>query len=335
MPDHTRTNIPAPEAASRRAVMIGMAAFLGACARQGEADTSTLPVLRIGDQNKTVRPVLTAAGEDQPETYRLEWSNFTTGGPGVVAAHTGGSIDVGWMAGTPLVFAQAAGSPVKVVAARYPVDPRKANFALVTLADSPINTVADLKGKSVGFAQGTNMHYLVLSELEKAGLTLNDIKPVQLQSLSLANLDNGAVDAFTAFQPYLSLLLSQGRIKVLAPGDDLYFLTASDTALADARKAEIIGDFVSRVARATRWQRENTEKAVPYTVEAFNGIPPEVARHILETAPARWVPIDEKIIARHQHEVDTFFRHGLIRQQVDAAALFDARYNDLVVAAEA
>src|SRR5262245_10299751 len=91
------------------------AAFLFGCSRSEPAADSGPTTLRVGDQIETLQRLLRASGQDKPSDYKIEWSNFL-GGPAVIAAQTGGSVDVGWMAETPLVFAQAAGSPVKVIA---------------------------------------------------------------------------------------------------------------------------------------------------------------------------------------------------------------------------
>ncbi|MGQ2930117.1 MAG: hypothetical protein ACT6Q3_06560 [Sphingopyxis sp.] len=88
-------------------------AFLSLAACGGTAESGT--TLKVADQLHALKSSLDVAGEGQPTDYKIEWANFI-GGPPIIAAQTGGSIDVGWMAETPLIFAQAAGSPVKVVA---------------------------------------------------------------------------------------------------------------------------------------------------------------------------------------------------------------------------
>src|ERR1700754_4067391 len=92
-----------------------LALVLSSCGSNSNAPRTEL-VLRAADQMKILQSTLAEAGEDEPSGYRIEWSNFM-GGPSVIAAATGRSIDVGWMYETPLIFAQAAGSPIKVVAA--------------------------------------------------------------------------------------------------------------------------------------------------------------------------------------------------------------------------
>lgn len=312
-----------------RATLLGLSLLLAACGSGKETDVITL---RVGDQGKALQTILAAAGEDQAEGYRIVWSNHV-GGPSVIAAQTGGSVDVGWMGETPLVFSQAAGSPVKVVAVRQGLDQTSAAVAIVVSADSTITSIAGLKGKRVGYSPGTITQYLVANELDKAGLSLGDIESVQLTSFNIANLDNGTVDAATIVQPNLSQLLTEGRIRVLTYGDNLYYLTASHSALADPGRADAIGDFAARVARATRWQRENVEEAIPVVTRVY-GVTPEVARHMMISSPTHFVPIGDAAIERHQQEADLFYRLGLIRVRVDAEQLFDARFNPLIAEIE-
>lgn len=214
------------------AIAFILAVLLTSC---GGTERSDVIELRVGDQGKALQTLLVASGEDKPEGYRISWSNHV-GGPSVIAAQTGGSVDVGWMGETPLVFSQAAGSPVKVVAVRQGLQDVSASVALVVSARSSIASIADLRGKKVGYSPGTITQYLVASELDQAGLSFDDIESVRLTAFNVANLDNGTVDAATIVQPNLSELLSEDRIRVLTYGDSLYYLTASHAALADSAR---------------------------------------------------------------------------------------------------
>lgn len=308
--------------------------FLTACG--GTPDNGK--TLRIGDQLHALKSSLDVSGEGRPTDYTIEWANFV-GGPPIIAAQTGGSLDVGWMAETPLIFAQAAGSPVKVVAVSRTVDGGGSPYALVVKPDSPIRSIADLDGKSVSFMKGTVLHYFVARLLEKNGLSLKDIKPVQAQGFGTGLLDKGAADAITIGEPHLSQALKDGKVRVLATGappntPGFFYLVASDAALADPVRAKAIEDFVARAARATRWQRENPAKAAPALAKRFS-VDPALAETILKRAPTGFAPIDDRIVAAHQDEADLFLREGLIRTKLDARAIFDKRYDKIVAAEEA
>lgn len=313
-----------------RFLVLAAGLLAAACA---QAPKDKVPTLRVADQVNGLQAVLGAAGEDKPKHYRIEWSNFL-GGPAVIAAQTGGSVDLGTMAETPLVFAQAAGSPVKVVAVSRGTRAGSSSIALVVGANSPIRTVADLKGRKVGYMPGTITQYLVVRLLKNAGLSPDDITPVRITNFSTATLERGVMDATTAGEPQLSKGLREGRIRVLAYGGEpitpgLNYLVASDAALADPKRAALIADFVQRVARATHWQDSNIEKAAPAIAKAYK-IDRVLAADMLRRTPMQYSPIDASIVAAHQQEADLFHQLGLIKTRVDAARLFDHRYDKLV-----
>ena len=57
---------------------------------------------------------------------------------------------------------------------------RRSGEAILVPKDSPLKSVADLKGKKVALNKGSNVHYLLVQALEKAGLKYTDIQPVFL-----------------------------------------------------------------------------------------------------------------------------------------------------------
>lgn len=92
-------------------------------------------------------------------------------------AMASGNIDIGNVGNLPPIFAQAGGNQIVYVAATAS---NAGAQAVVVPKDSPIKTLADLKGKRLAIQKGTALQYLALKALESAKLTLNDIKPVYL-----------------------------------------------------------------------------------------------------------------------------------------------------------
>jgi sulfonate transport system substrate-binding protein len=305
--------------------------LLGGC---GGHTNSGQVVLRVGDQMHGLETLLKAAGEDKPvDGYSIQWSNFV-GGPAVIAAQTGGSVDVGWMYETPLVFAQAAGSPIKVIAAARPVRPGTSSVALVVPVSSPIHDVADLRGRSVGFLRGTVTQYLLVRLLEQAGMSLTDIRSVNLTTLSSALLENGTMDAAVTVDPYLSQMLADGKARIVATGGepltpDLQYIVASNRVLDDPSRAAALGDFIMRIARSMRKRQEQPDAEAPVYAKTL-GFPIPIIEQYLKRAPARVTPIDRDVIGAQQTLADTFFKLGLVSKHIDAAQLFDHRYDELV-----
>jgi len=320
-----------------RFLFLGLALSLAGCSSPSPGDSGSGVVLRVGDQLQGLKSLLDGAGEGEPKGYTIKWANFVSGPP-IIAAQTGGSLDVGWMAETPLIFAQAAGSPVKVVAVSTSAKPDGSAYALVVKANSRIRSIADLKGKSVAYMRGTVLHYMVARLLEDAGLSLHDVRSVQVTGFGSSLLDQNATDALTLTEPYLTQLLEARKIRVLATGappatPGFIYLVASDAALADPAKAKAIGDLVARAARATRWQRENVVKAAPHLAKVYK-IEPDIAEKMIERSPSRYAPIDPSIVAAHQSEADLFHKLGLIRTRLDASKIFDPRYDAQIAQVE-
>jgi sulfonate transport system substrate-binding protein len=316
-------------------LLLGLLSVVGACS--GHSNSGQV-VLRVGDQLHGLETMLKAAGEDKSgDGYSIQWSNFV-GGPAVIAAQTGGSVDLGWMYETPLVFAQAAGSPIKVIAAARPIRPGTSQVALVVSIRSPIHDVADLRGRHIAFLPGTVTQYLLVRLLEQAGMSLADIRPVNVTSFGSSLLDNGTVDAAVTAGPYLSQMLADGKVRILATGGEpltpeLQYIVASNRVLDDHSRDAAVADFIARVARAMRKRQEEPDAEAPVYAKAL-GFPIPVIEQYLKLAPSRFTPIDPDVIGAQQTLENTFFKLGLVSRQTDAAQLFDHRYDALVAKVE-
>lgn len=109
-----------------------------------------------------------------------------------------GSIDFGSTYAAAALVGRINGNPIKTV---Y-VYTRPQGVALVKLKDSPIQSVADLKGKRVAVTRGTDPHIFLIRALAKHGLGEKDIQSVLLQHADgRAALVRGDVDAWSSLDP--------------------------------------------------------------------------------------------------------------------------------------
>ncbi len=131
-----------------------------------------------------------------------------------------GSIDLGSTGDIPPIFAQAAGADLVYVG----VEPPKPKAEVILVAEnSPIKTVADLKGHKVAFQKGSSSHNLLLRALRQAGLKFTDIQPTYLTRLPMPAPRSSKVTstAWAIWDPYYSAALLQGGVRVLKDGTDL------------------------------------------------------------------------------------------------------------------
>ena len=225
----------------------------GAVSSDGDVDLSKVTLI-VGDQKGGSKALLTAAGELDDVPYEIQWQEFTSGPP-LLEAMNAGSIHVGGVGNTPPLFAAAADGQFKVVqGATY----GGAGDAIVVPKDSPLKSVADLKGKKVAVAEGSSANYNLLAQLQDAGLKYSDIEVENLQPAdALAAFSSGHLDAWAIWEPFTSQAEVDADARVLATGDGLVngytFQVASDAALDDPATTAALKDYLSRIARAQVW----------------------------------------------------------------------------------
>jgi len=111
------------------------------------------------------------------------------------------SIDIGSSAGLAALLARANGNPIR---SPY-IFSRPEWTALVVRKDSPIRSIADLKGKKVAATKGTDPYLFLLRALKTAGLKRSDIEHVSLQHADgRAALEQGKVDAWAGLDPHMA-----------------------------------------------------------------------------------------------------------------------------------
>jgi sulfonate transport system substrate-binding protein len=186
----------------------------------------------------------------------LEWIEFQSGPP-ILEAMRAGAVDVGYVGETPPIFGQAGGVPFVYAAAEPPAPHAE---AVLVPKDSPLKTLADLKGQRVALNRGSNVHYLLVKALESAHLTLTDIEFVALAPPDArAAFDHGRIAAWVIWEPYLSAAELAGA-RVLHDGEGIvahrfFYLARRDFAVAQAEHLQIVLDAFREVGSWTAEHR--------------------------------------------------------------------------------
>lgn len=138
--------------------------------------------------------------------------------------------------------------------------------SVVALADGPVRTLADLKGRKVGYSVGGFEEALLGAMLEKAGLALKDVTLVNVNFALSAALLAGQVDAVVgAFRNFeLAQLALEGRPgraflpeeEGVPPYDELVYLAHPESL----GRSELVR-FLEAVERATLWILNRPDEA--------------------------------------------------------------------------
>jgi len=277
--------------------------------------------LRIGYQKYGTLTLLKARGDLEkrlaPLGIDVKWTEFPAG-PVLLEGLNVGSIDFGTAGEAPPVFAQAAGADLVYVANQPPSPTAE---AIVVPKDSAIKSVAELKGKKVALNKGSNVHYLLVKALEKAGVKYSEIQPVFLPPADArAAFERGSVDAWVIWDPFLAAAEKQLGARVLADGKGMVsnhqFYLAS-RPYADKHPV-VIQAIVEELAKLDRWAEGNSKE-----VGAF--LAPQIGLDvgIAEVAAARFAygiqPISPAVAAEQQKIADTFYELKLIPKAIRIA----------------
>lgn len=258
--------MPFLHSTSRRTTLGALAALAATASGLAAAQSGKPDTVRIGYQkSSTLIVVLKTQGTLEkllaPLGTKVTWHEFTSGLPLLEALNLG-NIDVSAdVADTVPVFAQAAGANLTFVAQEAPSPSAQ---AIVVRADSPLKTVADLKGKKIGFAKAAGAHYLLIAALEKAGLSFKDIDPAYLSPADgRAAFERGAIDAWVVWDPFLAAVQRQSSVRVLADGQGVasyqrYYLAATPYAQA---RADVLRVLFAELQKAGTWVKGNPKDA--------------------------------------------------------------------------
>ncbi|MCU1454175.1 MAG: hypothetical protein JWN46_2321 [Acidimicrobiales bacterium] len=319
--------------ASTRAAAIGTGPTTTAAPVTLPATIPSGTTLRIGDQLDYLKTVLRISGQDHAFGYAVDYAAFV-GGPPMLQAFKGGAIDAGFIASTPLIFAQAAKQEVVAVAG-WASD--RALGGLLTV-DASIKGWADLRGKRVAYQRGTSAEAAVLTGLAKAGVKPSEITTVDVPITQVsAALQAGSADAGLSTEPLISLFLKgHPKARVAAIPSDLtdraLFLIASSTALADAGKTAALADYTRRLVQAYRWVKGHPrELAKAVYVDQYH-LPQARADEVVAqgTGSTRFFALPGDILQPQQQLADRFLAAGQIPAALAVAPEFDNRFNALV-----
>jgi sulfonate transport system substrate-binding protein len=218
----------------------------------------------------------------------------------------------------PPIFAQAAGANL-VYVANEPPSPR--SEAIVVRSDSGLKTVAELKGKKIALNKGSNVHYLLVRAIEKAGLKYSDITPVYLPPADArAAFERGSVDAWVIWDPLLAAAEKQLGARVLADGAGLvsnyqFYVAARPYA---GKHADIVRIIIEELARVDEWGLQHP-KEVAAVLAAQTGLDAATVDLAVQRYSYGVKPLTPAVIAEQQRVADAFTRLKLISKPLRVA----------------
>ncbi|WP_249781084.1 ABC transporter substrate-binding protein [Bradyrhizobium sp. dw_78] len=288
------------------------------------AAAADVVTLRVGDQKGGNRSLLEIAGLANDLPYKIEWSEFPAAAP-ILEALNAGALDVGYTGDLAFLTVYAAGAPIKAIGGTRS-DAR--TQAILVRKDSPIKSIADLKGKRLAGTRGGWGQFLIDATLEKAGDRIDDatfapLGPVDAKIALLA----GSIDGWAIWEPYVSYATLKDNARIVADGEGLTptitFFVASDQAIATKRAA--VQDLVRRLNKARLWSLDHLGEYAKATA-ALTQLPEDVLLSAYTAQRTSPIVIDTNLVTEIQQASDRATRYGILPTTLDVETAVDRRF---------
>jgi len=303
----------------------------------GESAAKPTQVLRVARSKQlTALAVLELRGGLEkklaPLGFGVEWLDFLAG-PQQFEAFNSGALDLTFTAESPPLFAQAARGPVVYLAATA------RNGALVSLVVPPsanTHSIADLKGKRIGFQKSSIGHYLAIKALEGAGLRIEDVEQVNLAPPDAsAALTKQSIDAWFIWEPFVTRAVQTGIGRVLLDGaqlrDTTNFVTTS-RSFAE-QHPDVLRAYLEALQAEEDWcAAHKHEVAKLLSPRLAIDVPTLESMH--DKTRFGLYPISEQDRQKQQEVADMWLSHGFLPLKLDVSTGFlpAERYAALVPA---
>ncbi|MEE4697860.1 ABC transporter substrate-binding protein [Pseudomonas alliivorans] len=267
------------------------------------------------------------AGNDE-RPYKVQFSEFP-GGNLIVEAIASGSIDLGSMSEIPPIFSiQSHRQPRLIAVMEGDVN----NQVFLIPEASRIESVAELRGKRVGYVKATTAHYFLIKALKEQGLSMDDVNAIALTPQDgFTAFQSGQLDAWVTYGTFIQLAKFRSGARVLKTAlgylSGNYLLAARPAALADPLCRQAITDYLTRQRQTLEWINDHPEAWAEKSGKLL-GIDKAVFADQIANRSQPWKlrAIDDQAIASQQEVADVFFEAGVLSERIDVSPLWDREF---------
>jgi len=295
---------------SRRGLLVGGAAMaIAGTACIGGAAAQTPKTMRVGVHKGVVFVPSLLLQSILGPAWNVELSYF--GSPADMAnAIVSRSIDIGYTGATIAAIARSKGQPIVIVASSA-----GKGTAIIVGANTSIQRIEDLKGKTIGQVVGGIQDVQLREQLRMVGLSMKDVNPIAISFADLpAALQNGSIDAFCGGEPASTKTIEDGYGRLLKYPYDTPVGTinagilARETMVQD--NPEMLRAFVGAHRDAVTRLRGNLDEAAELANKNW-GFPLVTSRKALENVDLRWT-LDDAFMSDLANYMERMKELGII-----------------------
>lgn len=285
------------------------------------AGSAGAKTVRIGYQKTTDLDLIRTRGELdrqlQAQGASVEWSLFQAGPP-MLEAMNAGSIDFGGVGEAPPIFAQAAGGQFYYVGV-YTYGPETQD--IIVPQNSSVQSAADLRGKKVALQRGSSAHYLLLKVLEEQNIPSSEVEVVSLPPADARGaFEQGNVDAWSIWDPFLAVAEATGNIRSLKVGRDRRTFSLASQQFTK-NSPNLLKAILAEAKRNGEWASQNLATITEQFAKATN-LPQPTLEVVNKRRNWQPEPIDEQVQTQQQQVADIFYKAQVIPKAIQVKDAF-------------
>ncbi|MFG3518811.1 ABC transporter substrate-binding protein [Nocardia nova] len=326
------------------------AVLLTACGSGGSAHTENgVTSLRyLGWTDQVTLPELAENLGFFDGKIKLDYVGNTISGPQEIQTAATGQVDFGGAFAGAVAKLAGAGAPITAVVNYYGSD-EKSFQGYYTLDNSPIRSAADLVGKKVGVnTLGGQNEADIHDALKKAGLSVDQIKSVQLVALPPPNIEQalrqGQIDAAALNGQFQQRAVANGGVRPIFTELDEYggpinggpYVFRNDFI---AKNPDVVRTFTTGVAKAIEWERSTPrDQVIAKFTDIINarhraGEDTSTLKYWLSVGvPARYGKVSDEDFTRWQSWLEDT---GAIDHKLDPSKFYTNKFNSLLQPSDA
>lgn len=282
------------------------------------SSSDSLQTVTIGYQAGDPISIAKARGELKKKMkakgYKVVFKEFQNGAAEMQAMKSG-SIDYARVGDTPPITSIAQGTKITLVAAGS----SKANSSgLLVGKNSGINSLSDLKGKTIAYTSNTSSQYMILKVLQKAGLSTSD---VTLKDMSQADAGvafaKGKIDAWANWDPYTAQAQVKYDAKMLINGATLDvnnrdFLISGSYANQHKTVSKLL---VKYLGQDMTWANNHKSQLVTMMAKELS-LSKTIVKKMVDRRSYSLGSVTTTELKEEQSIADLFYDEGITKKQV-------------------
>ncbi|TCC40325.1 ABC transporter substrate-binding protein [Kribbella speibonae] len=293
----------------------------------------------VGDPATEV--ALKLSGQIDKVSKFVQFANLS-GGPQTTEAFRAHALDLGSVAEIPPIHATWTGLQVKIVASKFRQD--ALNHPIYKLGIAPgvsVKTLGDLRGKKIAYSPGQAQGALILKVLQKAGLTKEDVKLIEIpstgdvytQALAGKQVDVAPIGG-VQIKRYLTKYGKDGASTIdHGIRDDAGHLYGPVESLEDPGKAAAIRAYVAAWGIAQDWIDKHPKEWIQGYYVKDQGLTAADGQWLVDNAGHPDIPADWSEAIQRQQETIELLAKETGNKVIQAKDLYDLRFQ--TVAADA